>query len=170
MPEHHRPVVADTPPIQYLYQTGLIDLLPALYGHILLPDAVAVELSEGRSLGIPLPDPTAYGWMEARSAIPSMLDLIAANLGSGEREALALALELPDALLLTDDALARNQAHRLRISFTGTLGVLIRAKMSGHVPAIRPILDHLDELRFRLHPATRAGVLALAGEEEGDVR
>ena len=52
MPE----VVSDTSPIQYLYQIHLLDLLPDLYNRIKIPQAVADELSEGRSRGIHLPD------------------------------------------------------------------------------------------------------------------
>ena len=38
-------VVADTSPIHYLLQIGVIDLLPSLYGSILIPDAVLLELN-----------------------------------------------------------------------------------------------------------------------------
>jgi predicted nucleic acid-binding protein len=39
MPE----VIADTSPIQYLYQIGLLDMLNVLYGKIIIPEAVAEE-------------------------------------------------------------------------------------------------------------------------------
>ncbi|EGJ35396.1 MULTISPECIES: hypothetical protein [Moorena] len=38
-------VIADTSPIQYLYQTNLLDLLPQLYGSVIVPQAVANELA-----------------------------------------------------------------------------------------------------------------------------
>ncbi|WAN69854.1 hypothetical protein BJP36_37815 [Moorena producens JHB] len=40
-------VIADTSPIQYLYQTNLLDLLPQLYGSVIVPQAVANELAAG---------------------------------------------------------------------------------------------------------------------------
>jgi len=55
--------VADTSVLQYLFQADGIHLLPALYGQVVVPVAVAEELDEGRSLGHALPDP------QTRSAI-----------------------------------------------------------------------------------------------------
>lgn len=60
--------------------------------------------------------------------------------------------------------MARRYAHLLGLSFTGTLGVLLKAKQGGHIPAVQPVLDRLEALRFRLDPVTRAAVLRLAGE------
>lgn len=52
MPE----VIADTSAIQYLFQTGLLNVLNVLYGQITIPEAVVSELSVGRSHGVSLPD------------------------------------------------------------------------------------------------------------------
>lgn len=160
MPE----VITDTSPVQYLYQTNLLDLLPTLYGQITLPQAVADELAEGLSRGVPLPNPALLSWMTLRRARDWALLPLVTELGAGEQEALALAVEIPDSLVLLDDALARRYARILGISFTGTLGVLLKAKQAGYLSAIESVLDQLDTLRFRLHPSTRAAVLQLAGE------
>ena len=160
MPE----VIADTSPLQYLYQTDLLDLLHHLYGRVAVPQAVARELAEGLARGISLPDINAIEWVRIVSAPGQELLPLAADLGAGEREVLALAASLPDALALVDDALARRHAQLLGVAFTGTLGVLLRAKESGHLDAVAPALERLDAARFRLDPATRAAVLELAGE------
>ncbi len=39
--------ISNTSPIQYLYQTNLLELLPQLYGNIILPQGVVIELAEG---------------------------------------------------------------------------------------------------------------------------
>jgi predicted nucleic acid-binding protein len=54
---------------------------------------------------------------------------------------------------------------RLSLRLTGTLGVLLQAKQAGLLPAVSPILDRLQELRFRMDPETRQAVLRLAGEQ-----
>jgi predicted nucleic acid-binding protein len=87
------------------------------------------------------------------------------DLGPGEKEVIALGLEVADPLLLLDDSLARRHADLLGLRFTGTLGVLVKARKDGRLSSIRPILDRLDSLRFRVDPATRAAVLKLVGEE-----
>jgi len=93
----------------------------------------------------------------------SLLPLVA-SLGAGEREVLALAAEIAGSLAILDDAVARRHARLLGLSFTGTLGVLVRAKRSGQVAAVEPVLDRLEALGFRLDAGTRAAALRLAGE------
>lgn len=75
-----------------------------------------------------------------------------------------LALEAPEAIVVLDDALARQLAEALGLRLTGTLGLLLDAKQAGLVPALAPLLDQLQALRFRLAPQTRTAVLKLAGE------
>ncbi|MEQ8540657.1 MAG: DUF3368 domain-containing protein [Coleofasciculus sp. D1-CHI-01] len=160
MPE----VITDTSPIQYLYQTNLLNLLPSLYNQIIMPQGVAEELAQGRSLGVALPEPDLLSWITIRPVQESPLLPSASDLGIGEREALTLALETPDSLVLLDDALARRCARQLNIIFTGTLGIILKAKQSGYIEAISPILNQLETLGFRCDLQTRAAVLNLAGE------
>jgi predicted nucleic acid-binding protein len=139
-------------------------LLPARFGRITVPEAVVKELEEGRQASVPLPDVTKLDWVRvAGVSAPAVLPLVH-DLGQGEREVLALALERPDARVLLDDRLARRVAEGLNIPLTGTLGVLLLAKNAGHLPAVGPIVDRRDALGFRLDPQTRAAVVRLAGE------
>src|SRR5438105_7793725 len=97
---------------------------------------------------------------------PEGLDKVptAADLGAGEKEVLALGLEVPGAVVILDERLARLHAEALKLTFTGTLGILLRAKAEGRIPRIDPVIEHLGRLGFRLLPKTHAAVLRLAGE------
>ncbi|MGB7546082.1 MAG: DUF3368 domain-containing protein [Methanothrix sp.] len=75
-----------------------------------------------------------------------------------------LALETPGSIALLDDALARRVATAKGISIKGTRGLLLDARRSGHLPAVKPSLDRLQELGFRIAQQTRDAVLKLAGE------
>ena len=160
MPE----VISNTSPLQYLYQIALLDVLRSLYVRVTIPEAVVAELAEGRARGVALPDPAGFPWMYMRPVRDRSLLPQAAYLGPGEQEVLALGLEAPGSLLLLDDAVARLHAKSLGLTFTGTLGVLLRAKQTGCVRALTPILDRLEALRFRLDSRTRKAVVTLAGE------
>lgn len=160
MPE----VIADTSVLQYLHQTEHLDLLRHLYGTILVPEGVAEELAEGRARTYSLPDPREHEWTRVVPTPHRRTLLLAADLGKGEREVISLAAETPDSLALLDDKLARRMARHLGVRFTGTLGVLLRAKAAGHLETIRPVVDQLHSLGFRLDPITRGAVLALAKE------
>jgi len=158
-------VISDTSPIQYLHQVKLLDLLFSLYEEISIPEAVEKELADCRNYGIDLPDVEKMLHFHVRSA-PLTLQL-PTSLGKGEREVLALASAGSDSLLLIDDALARYHARQLGLRFTGTLGVLLKAKAST-LAEIRPILDQLEGQGFRLDKKTRAAVRKLAHEEESE--
>jgi predicted nucleic acid-binding protein len=157
-------VICDVSPIQYLHQTGLLDLLRLRYGAITIPVAVAAELREGTLRGVDLPAIDALEWVQVRQPVGRLLLPIVADLGAGEREVLALGTETPDSVVILDDALARRYARMLNLTLTGTLGVLLKAKEAGLLPAVTPVLDRLEHLRFRVDPETRQAVLRLAGE------
>lgn len=160
MPE----VICDVSPIQYLHQAGLLDLLRLRYGTITIPTAVAAELREGELRGVDLPAFETLEWMRIRQPTGRLLLPIVADLGAGEREVLALGTENPESLVILDDGLARQYARLLNLKLTGTLGVLLKAKETGLLPSVAPVLERLEALRFRMDAETRQAVLRLAGE------
>ena len=160
MPE----VIADTSPIQYLFQLDLLDLLPRLYGGLLLPPAVRDELERGRALGVQLPTVADLPWIRVREPQTRVLLPLASGLGAGEIQVMALAKETAGHLALLDDRRARRFADLLGVVYTGTLGVLLKAKRARLLGDLAPICDTLGHLGFRLSPAARHALLSLAGE------
>jgi predicted nucleic acid-binding protein len=77
---------------------------------------------------------------------------------------LALGLHVPGAVVILDERLGRLHAVALKLPYSGTLGILLRAKMEGRIPRIEPVLEHLGRLGFRLSPKTQAALLMQAGE------
>ncbi|MFL6197697.1 MAG: DUF3368 domain-containing protein [Thermoanaerobaculia bacterium] len=160
MPE----VIANTSPLQYLFQLGLLDLLPELYGEVSVPEGVVLELRSGVDRGVSLPELDGLSWLRIRKARSAPVLILAAGMGAGEREVLALALEIENPLVILDDSLARRFAQRLNLPLTGTLGLLLKAKERRWIESVEPYLDRLESLRFRLDASTRSSVLTLAGE------
>ena len=89
MPE----VIVDTSPLQYLYQLDLLDLLPSSYGEVLVPEAVVREIAVGRARGVALPDLDTLSWVRVQRVAGRAILPLVSDLGTGEREVLALALE-----------------------------------------------------------------------------
>ena len=147
-----------------MHQTGYLYLLNEFYTRTLIPPAVARELEQGRSIGIDLPDIGALPWVKIQT--PEGLDKVptVADLGPGEREVLALGLQFPNAVVILDERMGRLQAEALKLTFTGTLGILLRAKVEGQIARVEPVLELLDRLGFRLSAKTRTAVLKLAEE------
>ena len=61
-----------------------------------------------------------------------------------------LALETPDSTLILDDYKARRIAEKLNLYYTGTIGVIIKSKLMGIIPSIKPILGKIRKTDFRI--------------------
>ena len=84
--------------------------------------------------------------------------------GKGESSAIAFAIEQKDCLLIIDDYKGRKYAEQLGIKITGTLGVIIDAKLSGHLESVRPLLERIKMTDFRLTPELERRTLEKSGE------
>jgi predicted nucleic acid-binding protein len=147
-------VITDTSCLIALTKTGALDLLRLMYREIVVTDEIRDEFGE------PLPD-----WIEIRSVRDrNYQQLLELTLDKGESSAIALALELENVLLIIDDLKARKEAKRLGLSMTGTLGVLYAAKQKGLIPALKPYLDALQSVDFRVAPHILEELLSLSGE------
>lgn len=158
--------ICNTSPLQYLHQIGRLDILRALTRGVLVPESVAEEIVAGRTAGCDLPRLQELGWITIRQPISTPALPLAADLGRGEASVLALALETTTPIVIIDDAVGRRAARLLNIACTGTLGLLLDAKKIGLITAVGPLLDELDQLRFRVSPTTRKAVLKLSGETD----
>jgi predicted nucleic acid-binding protein len=120
-------VVADTSPINYLILIQEVDILPKMYGRVVIPQSVREELvrasapQEVRSLIDHLPI-----WLEVRSPL-TVPDSSLAKLDARERDAITLATELHADRLIVDEREGRREAERRGIPVIGTLGVLREA-------------------------------------------
>lgn len=158
-------VVCDTSPIRALAHLGHLDLLRAVYGPILAPPAVARELLQPRT-ALPAIDLALVPFVRVQAPHNSaQVQQLLGTLGAGEAEALALAVEVNASVVLMDESAGRAEGARLGLVMVGTLGVLLRAKQRGLIPAVGPLMDRLvNEINFFISPVLRATVLRLAGE------
>jgi predicted nucleic acid-binding protein len=144
-------VVADTGPLNYLSLIGHLEVLPKLYGQVVIPRAVAEELLRPAGppqLGAALASPPA--WLridEAPEGDPSL-----SYLGVGEQQAIGLARALRADLLLCDDKEAREAATRFGLRVAGTLGVIQQAATEGMLE-LASTLQHLQKTNFRVSAA-----------------
>jgi len=86
------------------------------------------ELEQGRATGVDLPDVRALPWVKIQVPEPFDKAPSAADLGAGEKEVLALGMQIPGTVVILDDRHARLYAELLKLAFTGTLGILLRGE------------------------------------------
>ncbi len=149
-------VVSDTSPIRALRHLGLLDLLPAIYGSLLAPPAVAQELLQPPP-GLPTIDVSLVPFIQIQAANNSPnLQRLLGLLDAGEAEALALAVDIRASIVLIDERDGRREGTRLGFLVVGALGVLLRAKQLGLIPAVGPLMDRLvNEINFFIAPSLR---------------
>lgn len=136
----HKTIIADTSCFILLSNIGELDLLHKVYGQITTTAEIANEYGEK------LPD-----WIDIRDVTDKYRQqLLEMHIDNGESSAITLALETPDSTLILDDYKARRIAEKLNLSYTGTIGVIIKSKLLGIIPSIKPILGKIRKTDFRI--------------------
>ncbi len=160
-----RPLVCDTTVLLYLGRIDCIDLLPALFSQLYVPDVVMLELDMGRLLRPGTVDPRDFDWITPITVAQETVDALPPNrLGAGERAVIAYAHSQQGCLAGLDDLQARHLAESLGLEVAGTPGILLRARQSNLLPSVRSLIDALIAQGFRLDAELYQDILVLAGE------
>jgi len=144
--------VCDTSPLIFLSKIERIFIVFQLYPKVVIPPAVSSEIFESRRK----PENILRHLVEddkilRRAPAKEMLQRVPHEFGRGEREAIALALELSQSLLITDDAQARKFARNHGLPLTGTIGILLEAYQRQIVPPTVHDIDRLVEAGLWMH-------------------
>ena len=147
-------IISDTSCFIILTNIGELELLHKIYGQVLTTIDIATEYGE------PLPD-----WVEIETVTDKYTQqLLEMQIDKGESSAIALALETPDSTVILDDYKARKIAQQIGLTYTGTMGVIIKAKLKGIISSIKPLLEKIKQTDFRLSPEIELQALKEANE------
>lgn len=157
-------IVADAGPILSFARAHRLDLLQAVVGELVIPDAVYEEIVL-RGAGKPGAEEVQQAAWIRRAQIQdqTFVDQLPQKLHSGEREAIALAREL-GGVLLVDEQAVRQEVQRLGVPYFGSLRVLTEAKERNLSMAIKPVLDELIAAGMYLSDALYRDFLQTLGE------
>ncbi len=164
MPEG--PVIVNNTPLAALWSIEQLPLLHALYGDILMPQAVHQEFLATKT---PRRQEAldASPWLQSTALSNPRQALVYMGLDRGESEVLALALERNVRLVILDERRGRLYAKRLELPLTGTVGVVLAAKEAGLVPFVTPLLEELVQKGLYLSQEILTKARELAGELPG---
>ncbi len=150
----HKTIISDTSCLIILSKIGELELLYKLYGQIITTLDIAEEFGE-----------TLPNWVTIEKVSDKYRQrILEMQIDKGESSAIALALEVPNCTLILDDFKARKIAQNLGLSFTGTIGIIIKAKLNGTIPSIKPYLEKIKETNFRISAEIELQALKEAGE------
>jgi predicted nucleic acid-binding protein len=147
-------VIGDTSCFIVLEKINELSLLNKIYREVITTPEIATEFNK------PLPD-----WI---SIIETKNKLVQRELESkidvGEASAIALGLEIPNCSIILDDLKARKIAASLKLDFTGTLGVIVKAKQLNLIDSVKPIIRKLREAGLRFSEEIEKDILNQAKE------
>jgi predicted nucleic acid-binding protein len=158
-------IVSNSTPLIHLARIGQLGLLRDFFGNVMIPPAVYDEcVVQGKAYRDALLIAQA-DWLETKEVSDgNLVILLNAELDRGESEAIALALQQEADLLLLDDSEGRHKARLYGLKYTGTVGILLKAKHSGKLPLLRSALDDLQDTGFWLDSRLYQKLLQEAGE------
>src|SRR5579859_2183417 len=143
------PIVPDTTPLNYLVLIEAAEVLPRLYGRVLIPPSVLAELCN------PYAPAQVRNWAAQSRDWLRVLPLRAPadssliHLDDGERDAIALAEEQQVTFLLMDERDGAAAARARKLKVIGTLGVLDIAAARGWID-LPTMFSRLRQTTFRL--------------------
>ena len=155
-----RLVVADSSPLNYLVWIEQVEILPALFERIFVPEVVQNELRHSEA-----PE-SVRRWI---AAPPSWLEVVPEEhesgdpdllrLDDGERAAILLAIRIGAELLVIDDRDGVDLARSRGLAVTGTLGILDLAATRGLI-RLSEAVERLKGTSFRYPPDLLNALLA----------
>lgn len=155
-------VIADSSPLIYLSRVGALDVLSAAFGEVVVPAVVWAEVFDARPEAPGIKTLRDAHWLRVNAQPLPDTQL---GLDPGETAAILLAEALGADLVLMDERAGRAVAESRGIAVRGTLGVLVQARTTGALPALRPVLNALAAEGFRLSPLLVAEALRRVGED-----
>jgi len=159
-------VISDASPLINLAIIGRLEILPALFGQVIVPKKVFDEVV---IQGADMPgaeEVRRAAWIVVKACSnQSLVQSLQQQIDPGEAEAIALALEIRADLLLIDERIGRALAKDFHLPIMGLLGVLKIAKNKGLVSQIKPVLDELiHKAGFRIASELYLQILDSEGE------
>ncbi len=154
MPLNSEIIISDTSCLILLTKIDELDLLRKMGKDVFITPEINLEF--GKSL----PD-----WIKIKDPIDKHYQkLLEREIDRGEASAIILALEIPNSILLIDDLKGRKIASELDLRYSGTFGLILRAKQEGIVKVIRPIIERIQNTNFRYNKKLLESILEQAGE------
>ena len=161
-------LIADAGPLIALAKIEKLELLKQLYGTVTIPQQVYSELEIGsnRPGAKALEQALLIGLLISVKTKYPPIAIISESVDAGEAEAITLAIEQKSDCpqLLIDDRKGRLVAKHHNIIVIGTAGILLIAKKQGLLVQIKPVLEQLLNVGYRISDPLCNKILQLAGE------
>ena len=156
--------VVDASPLIHLARTDRLHLLRTVAPTLIVPQPVLEEVRAKGAKDKVAQSIQAVPWLRPVPSPSIPPEVTVWDLGAGEASVLAWALSHRDTTTILDDQEGRRCARMLGLPVIGTLGIVLRAKRQGLIPAARPVVEDLVSHGMYLSKEIVREALALVGE------
>ena len=139
MHQEYSIVIAVTSCFILLDKINELDLLKEIFSSVTTTPEISKEF------GKPLPE-----WILIKQVTNiGLMEKLESEVDKGEASAITLATETKHSLVILDDYKARLLAEKLKLNYTGTLGIILKAKELGIIKSVIPIIKKVQATNFR---------------------
>ncbi len=152
-------------PLIFLAKLGRLELLRLGAQEVLVPSGVLEEVRAKPDVGAELIERYLGTWLKVCHLTRREVLRFLPDLGEGEKEVIAQALQEDIVSIALDDLDARRVARRMGLEPIGTVGLLLAARKRSMLPSLKQELEHLKALGFWVSDSLYSLALQEAGEE-----
>jgi predicted nucleic acid-binding protein len=158
-------VIVNSTPIIALSSIDSLHLLKEIYGTIIIPNAVKMEIEAKKKSKAQTQIEAFSEWIQIGTIKNTdQKRIFRTQLHDGEVEVIILGQELDADLLVIDDYVAREYAKYLGFNIVGTVGILLLAKTMGLIHQIKPLVDRMVANNIYVSDRLYSEIMQLAGE------
>ena len=144
-------VISDAGPLIALAKVDSLFIPKDLFSRLRIPGAVWSECREKEGEDSRrIEQAVNEGWVDVVPVAEGLS--LPPSLGRGEAEAMQLALETENALVIMDDRLARRAAMQRGLSYIGTVRMLHLAERRAIIDSAEDMIQRMAECGYRISP------------------
>jgi len=147
-------IISDTSCLILLYKIDELALLNEIADKVFVTPVIFQEFGNKLPSWILIQEPKDKHYQK----------ILEMDLDKGEASAIALSLEIDNSILIIDDLKGRKLAEKLNLKYSGTFGLILKAKKSGIINSVIPILDKIKKTNFRFSDKLFQLIVEQAGE------
>lgn len=164
MPRPQEIVINTGPLIALVAALGDLTILKSLYHKVHVPHEVSIEIMGNGVEGFAAPQFEQAEWLQKWTQPTGLMPLLQNTLDSGEAAVIQLALNQGLQTVCIDEAVGRRIARLCGLSLTGSLGILLRAKLEGYPISIYESVHRMQQRGIWLSDGLVRSVLRYASE------
>jgi predicted nucleic acid-binding protein len=154
MPPSSDIIISDTSCLIILSKIDELELLNKLAERIFITQTIQKEFGKKLPGWIIVKEPNNYHYQ-------TILEM---DLDKGEASAIALSLEMDNVIIILDDLKGRKIAEKLNLRYSGTFGLILKAKQIGIIKSVKPIIEKIRLTNFRFSDKLLDLIIEEAGE------